>query len=625
MPLNAQYTLGSIPYPERFKAKMNSETLKIETKQTVQHGKDARAMVHASYTNRMRLWARASKRMAVQTIGLLPDGAVRTVTHIVTVTVTGVFTPGLASWIQSHYDLPSTTVLHGICDAGCLGGVRGLALARSIVQAKPNAKVLLLCVEMTSLHNRRLKRTDIGGIIGTLLFADGAACAIIEGTAHRSDSSGLVLLEASTVSIPNTGNEMTWCMGTKAFDMHLGREIPAIIQRHILDAVRTLQLPQDLNEVLWVVHPGGAGILRAVEHGLDLDQDALLLSYDVLRRCGNMSSPTVFYVLRDAIEAVLVSKKDQPSGKKCVVMLGFGPGLTVEAMRLSIPTSFPRAVSDSHRTAGWSHPGERSTEHEVMDTPVDESFEYTRADAVAAYEALNSIQGVVCPVSPIIDAVAQLIAGMDSPQIVDVGCGGGRLAHTLAQRFPQATVVGIDHRHIAIETAQKTNRALPNLRYEPQIRNVDGVFEIPVCDVVTLNGVAHQMGSLDNVAAGLKYANAQAKRGVVVNDLERSWLAALVWPVLSARFHWLFTRDGVVSIQRSFTRSELETVYKTAGISNYRIERAGPFRWNAASSSNDDVQFHQRSTLWSDLVRLWVVSSFATIYWALAGPSSPNQ
>jgi predicted naringenin-chalcone synthase len=201
---------------------------------------------------------------------------------------------------------------------GCHGALNGLRVARAFVDSDPSCRVLLCAVEMCSLHyDYRMETTRI---LANALFADGAAALVAgPGTGGwRHVASGSALLPASE-------DQMTWSIGDHGFEMGLSPRVPATIAEHLRPWLERWLAAQglDLHAVgSWAIHPGGPRILDVVEAALGLPSEATRDSRCVLEECGNMSSPTVLFIL-DRLR-----RRDAP--RPCVA-LGFGPGLTAEA------------------------------------------------------------------------------------------------------------------------------------------------------------------------------------------------------------------------------------------------------------------------------------------------------
>ncbi|MEM8664468.1 MAG: 3-oxoacyl-[acyl-carrier-protein] synthase III C-terminal domain-containing protein, partial [Pseudomonadota bacterium] len=204
---------------------------------------------------------------------------------------------------------------------GCYAAINALRLARSIVRAEPDAHVLIVSVELCSLH---LQETDdLEVVLSFMLFGDGCAAALVSARPE-----GLRLDGFRTAVMPAADDLITWHIGERGFDMRLSGEVPGALCTALPDAVATLE-PGGVGSVdLWALHPGGRSILDAVERALDLGPDALNASRGVLRDYGNMSSPSVLFVLAAMM-------REGPAAGARGLAMAFGPGLTAEGMRFS--------------------------------------------------------------------------------------------------------------------------------------------------------------------------------------------------------------------------------------------------------------------------------------------------
>jgi predicted naringenin-chalcone synthase len=201
---------------------------------------------------------------------------------------------------------------------GCYAAINALKSAHHIVRSEPKAKVLLLNLELCSLH---LKETaDLEQILSFLLFADGCAASLVS-----SDPEGLAIDSFLAVNLPHTSDLITWRIGEMGFDMQLSGKVPGEIRRTLGEAGPEVLRGKGVDEIdLWAVHPGGRTILDAVEQGLGLPAEALAFSRDILARFGNMSSATVMFVLEQVL------KRARPGQTGCA--MSFGPGVTAETM-----------------------------------------------------------------------------------------------------------------------------------------------------------------------------------------------------------------------------------------------------------------------------------------------------
>lgn len=247
-------------------------------------------------------------------------------THLVTVSCTGFLAPGIDIALITGLGLRATVLRTHVGYMGCHGAVNGLRVARAFTGSEPEARVLLVAVELCGLHF--YYGWDPGKLIANALFADGAAAVVGVPLACAPAKSWRVAATGSCL-VPDSTDAMGWTIGDHGFEMTLARGVPGLIARHLrpwlngwlgenglhLDRVRS-----------WVVHPGGPKILTAVEDALNLGRDELAISRAVFAECGNMSSPTVLFILER------LTRQDEQG--PCVV-LAFGPGLMAEALLLT--------------------------------------------------------------------------------------------------------------------------------------------------------------------------------------------------------------------------------------------------------------------------------------------------
>ena len=252
------------------------------------------------------------------------------ITHVITVSCTGMYAPGIDIEIVQQLDLASSTPRTCIYFMGCYGAFNGMKAADAICMADPAATVLLVCVELCSIHIQNQFTLD--RIVGNAIFADGAAAVLIQ--AHPTQQRHLRFKSFYCDILPQTGQDMAWHIGDSGFDMALSSYVPEAIKGGIAAfSDRLLQKTSlSLSDMdYFAIHPGGLKILQACEEALSITKEDNRFSYDVLRRYGNMSSATVLFVLRD-IWAGLSASDD---GKK-IFSCAFGPGLTLESMVLDL-------------------------------------------------------------------------------------------------------------------------------------------------------------------------------------------------------------------------------------------------------------------------------------------------
>ncbi|MFM9978388.1 MAG: type III polyketide synthase [Sphingomonadaceae bacterium] len=265
---------------------------------------------------RMALYAEAAPELALAAITSL--GPVDDVTHIVVASCTGFVAPGIDQILAARLNLAPTVERTLIGFMGCYAAVTALKAARHIVRSEPDARVLVVTVELSTLHLQ--ETTALAPLLAMLQFGDGAAAALVTG-----DGAGLALDNPFAATLPASDDLIRWDIGDTGFAMHLSGEVPARIADALADPVTRAALTGGIDAQAvegWAVHAGGRSILDAVAHGLSLAPEALAESRGVLEAFGNMSSATLMFVLARLFET-------RPSRG---VALAFGPGLAAEGL-----------------------------------------------------------------------------------------------------------------------------------------------------------------------------------------------------------------------------------------------------------------------------------------------------
>jgi len=237
------------------------------------------------------------------------------ITHVLVTCCTGLYAPGMDFEIVEHLGLSPEVERTMIAFMGCYAAINALKLARHIVRSEPKASVLMLNLELCTLHFQETQ--ELEQVLSFLVFADGAAASLI--TAREE---GFALDSFKAVMVPQTRGLITWKIGGLGFDMLLSGQVPAELGRALHEG--EMMIERDVID-LWAVHPGGRSVLDAVETALELPAEALAASREVLSRFGNMSSATVMFVLQRIMQQAL------PGQRGCA--MSFGPGLTAETMR----------------------------------------------------------------------------------------------------------------------------------------------------------------------------------------------------------------------------------------------------------------------------------------------------
>jgi predicted naringenin-chalcone synthase len=237
------------------------------------------------------------------------------ITHVITVSCTGISAPGLDFQAQQLLGLPSNIMRFSINFMGCYAAFHGMKLAKTICDAEADAKVLVVDVELCSLHFQTGATLD--EILANGLFADGAAMILVSNKAE-----GLKMNSFFQDTAANSENEMAWKLTGHQFEMRLSTYVPEILSAHIYEFMMN-NGGVDADE--FAFHPGGKKILDACRDALNLKNEDLKESYEVLKNYGNMSSVSIFYILQ---------KKLIKGGNGKLFAAAFGPGLTMEGGHL---------------------------------------------------------------------------------------------------------------------------------------------------------------------------------------------------------------------------------------------------------------------------------------------------
>ena len=244
------------------------------------------------------------------------------ITHLIVTSCTGFSAPGIDLELVRRCNLDPAVERTVVGFMGCNAAINALKLARHIVRSAANAKVLIVSLELCTLHLQESE--DVGRLLSFLVFADGCAAALVS-----AEPSGFAIDGFHAKLLPQAAEQITWAIGDSGFDMTLSGQVPATIASALRSASdRVLSGASATAFDLWAVHPGGRTVLDAVEDAFDLDQSALAASRAILRHFGNMSSPTVLFVLE------AMTRGPMPAGARGCAM-AFGPGLTAETMLFS--------------------------------------------------------------------------------------------------------------------------------------------------------------------------------------------------------------------------------------------------------------------------------------------------
>jgi predicted naringenin-chalcone synthase len=242
------------------------------------------------------------------------------ITHLILVSCTGMVAPGVELELMSMLGLLDTVERYCIHFMGCYAAFTGIKLADKILKAEPGSKVLLVSVELCTLHFQKEYVED--NILANSLFADGAAAALL-----TSSDSGLKIKSYLSQVIREGEKDMAWGIGDFGFEMKLSKYIPSLLDEGITQLISLFEKKFNLSQIKhFAIHPGGRQILTKVQEAFGLNPEVNMHALEILRRFGNMSSATILFVLEKMLHDPLVSGD--------ILSLGFGPGLTLETLHL---------------------------------------------------------------------------------------------------------------------------------------------------------------------------------------------------------------------------------------------------------------------------------------------------
>lgn len=237
-------------------------------------------------------------------------------THLILISCTGMVAPGLELDLMRRLGIPSSVERYCIHFMGCYAAFTGLRLADQLVKANPKARVLVVSVELCTLHFQKEYTED--NLLANSLFGDGAAAAVV-----MQSEKGLQIKNYFSEVLWEGEKDMAWKIGDFGFEMRLSQYIPSLLNQGIWRLRDLFEAKFNFSQVKHVaIHPGGKQILIQVQKAFGLSPEVNQHALEVLRTCGNMSSASILFVL----ERMLQDSSIQGD----ILALGFGPGLTLE-------------------------------------------------------------------------------------------------------------------------------------------------------------------------------------------------------------------------------------------------------------------------------------------------------
>jgi len=276
---------------------------------------------------RMRVYEEHAPALAARAVAALCIAEETSrITHLVVASCTGFVAPGLDQILAKQLGLRPDLQRTVVGFMGCSAAVPALRIAQTAVLADPEARVLVVNLELCTLHLQ--ETADVQVALSFLLFGDGCTAALV-----TRDEAGIALGDFRSALIPETEDHITWHVGDQGFVMHLSGEVPGQITRALRqDLARTdaggLLRGEGTQAIdLWAVHGGGKTILDAVQSGLALEPANLATSRAVLAAHGNMSSATIMFVLNAMMQTAAPGQRG--------LAMAFGPGMVAETFRFT--------------------------------------------------------------------------------------------------------------------------------------------------------------------------------------------------------------------------------------------------------------------------------------------------
>ncbi len=275
---------------------------------------------------RMKWYADYAAGLSIKTVQQCIAGKVEKdeITHLITVSCTGMSAPGLDLEIMEAMDLPRNIFRTSVNFMGCYAAIHALKLADALCKSSAQANVVIVCTELCTLHFQ--KENTMDNIMSTILFGDGCAAVLVQK--NESAQKGIKLNNFFSHVAFKGKSDMSWALSSSGFLLTLSGYVPDLIKEDfdklVSKALTETGIKKD--EIThWCIHPGGKKILEAIENSASLPTDSLRHSYDVLKNYGNMSSPTILFVL----QKIFTELENNPGPAK-VFGAAFGPGLTME-------------------------------------------------------------------------------------------------------------------------------------------------------------------------------------------------------------------------------------------------------------------------------------------------------
>lgn len=287
-----------------------------------------------SLEQRMQWYRRHACALSQESIHRCLEGRMeaKDITHLITVSCTGMSAPGLDLELVECLGLSNTIFRTSINFMGCYAAVHALKLADALCHAQPGSRVMIVCTELCTLHFQQEPTAD--NMMSSLLFADGSAAALV--VSDDQPGEGLHLEGFYSEIEPQGKKDMTWDLSSTGFRMTLTSYIPELIEADFAalvgHALEKHHIPKE-QVSHWCVHPGGKKILDSIYKSLAFTNGHLDSCYEILKEFGNMSSPTLLFVLQRILNTLDYRQSN------CIFGAAFGPGLTMETFIATTTTT----------------------------------------------------------------------------------------------------------------------------------------------------------------------------------------------------------------------------------------------------------------------------------------------
>jgi ubiquinone/menaquinone biosynthesis methyltransferase len=359
------------------------------------------------------------------------------ITHLVTVSCTGFSNPGFDFSIIKALGLSPHIERYHLGFMGCYAAFPALRMADQFCRAHPEAVVLVVCVELCSLHFQF--KEDMDTILANSLFSDGAAAVVVSGQPERSLTPPLNIHSFSSHLIADGSQEMTWTIGNHGFDIGLSKYVPRIIGENIGQMVQEILQKNELKQAdikAWAIHPGGKSILDKFQKSVALEPDQMAISRRILSQYGNMSAATILFILKALME--------EPDSLKNghIFAAAFGPGLTVESAIFSKGSPKTHTLPMNQKLRDPRFKRRYNEAHFTVSAP-----RYDLVTRILSFGQDAKWKQIL------VDALPKLTR----PHCLDLACGTGDVTFLLAQKFPIGAITGLDITEAMLKVAQKRN------------------------------------------------------------------------------------------------------------------------------------------------------------------------